>query len=114
MHSEPDKPQTDSHNPSPKQVEDDPVYVNGKREAWVVFLAWLVAGIITIAISFGLGHGKSSTELTTVLGLPSWVFWGVLLPWMACLAFAGWFCFGLIQDDDLGLDPEEREGETND
>lgn len=32
-------------------------------------------------------------QLSMVLGLPAWVFWGIVLPWLAVDVVAVWFCF---------------------
>jgi hypothetical protein len=44
-----------------------------------------------------------------LLGMPTWVFWSVVLPWAICLGFSVWFCFGYMADDDLGRDLEEEQ-----
>ena len=40
--------------------------------------------------------------------MPSWVFWGVLLPWFVADLFALWFCFFFMADDPL-QDAEHEE-----
>lgn len=101
-------PQPD-RSPAPREPEpDDPVYRHGRREALVVFLAWLVAGVVTLSVSYSLGYGRTREDLVLILGLPAWVFWGVVIPWLGSVAFVAWFCFGFIVDDDLGEDPEEE------
>ena len=32
-------------------------------------------------------------QLSMVLGLPAWVFWGIVLPWLVVDVVAVWFCF---------------------
>ncbi len=86
---------------------DDPVYVHARREALVVFLAWLVAGIVTISVSVWLGYDVDPEEVTLILGIPSWVVLGVIVPWMLAVAFGAWFSLRYIVEDDLGSDPEE-------
>jgi hypothetical protein len=39
--------------------------------------------------------------------MPSWVFWGVLVPWLVADLFALWFCFFFMADDPL-RDAEEE------
>ena len=36
-----------------------------------------------------------------VLGFPSWVFWGIALPWLAANLFTFWFCLFRMKDDPL-------------
>ncbi|MDB5335448.1 MAG: hypothetical protein JWN70_1067 [Planctomycetaceae bacterium] len=51
-------------------------------------------------------HGKGSQRVEFVLGFPSWIFWGVALPWWICTAFSLFFGAFIVRDEDLGLDPE--------
>ena len=37
-------------------------------------------------------------------------FWGVALPWLLCVLFSAWFCFGFMADDDLGRDADPGDG----
>ena len=55
-------------------------------------------------------HEPVGAPVSTLLGMPHWVFWGVLVPWLAADAFALWFCFRFVADDPLG----EPEDETDD
>jgi hypothetical protein len=43
--------------------------------------------------------------------MPSWVFWGIMVPWAACALFTFWFAGFFMTDDDLGEDktPELEE-----
>ncbi|MFO0953976.1 MAG: hypothetical protein U0835_23030 [Isosphaeraceae bacterium] len=43
-------------------------------------------------------------EIRPVLGMPSWVFWGILAPWAACAVFSIGFAGFYMADDDLGED----------
>ena len=72
--------------------------------AWAVCLVWSVGG------GYLLGYRRPAADVTLILGFPDWVFWTVVLPWAACLAFSVWFCFAYMADDDLGKDPDESDG----
>ncbi len=50
-------------------------------------------------------HENWQLELT--FGLPSWVVWGVAVPWIVCGAISIWYCLFLIEDDDLGRADDE-------
>ncbi len=52
-------------------------------------------------------RGQGAERVTFVLGFPSWIFWGVALPWWICTAFSLIFGAFLVRDEDLGLDPEQ-------
>jgi hypothetical protein len=36
------------------------------------------------------------------LGIPDWVFYGLIVPWLVCIAITFWFCLFYFADDDLG------------
>jgi hypothetical protein len=36
--------------------------------------------------------------------MPSWFFWGVIVPWGVCALFTFWFAGFYMKDDDLGTD----------
>ena len=64
--------------------------------AWIVgYAAWK-------------GYGGKAEDVAFILGFPTWVFWGVVVPWAACLGASVWFGLCFMKDDDLG--PEGRDG----
>jgi hypothetical protein len=87
----------------------DPVYVHSRREAVIILSVWLASTVYCCAYSYYFGYSTPERPLGPgdvhpILGMPSWVFWGVMVPWGVCslftFVFAGWF----IADDDLGSD----------
>ncbi len=67
---------------------------------WAVLLVWVVG----YCWLFGYGDaGKMEAGKTpsTFLGLPSWVVWGVFVPWFLAAVFTSWFAIYWIADDDL-------------
>ena len=51
---------------------------------------------------FGYGDAIDPAALDTVLGVPSWIFWGVAAPWIVANLFTFWFCTRYMGDNDLG------------
>lgn len=93
-----------------EHYELDPVFLNSRREAIAIFLLWFFCLLWTVPVSYALGYGQEVVpgQVPTVMGMPSWVFWGLLLPWLAADGVTIWFCFRFIQNDDLGtVDGEE-------
>ena len=88
---------------------DDPVLVSARREALVVLVLWLAALTYTVGYCYLYGYVRSLESLTFVMGIPDWVFWGVVVPWMACLLASWGFSFLLMADADLGEENEEAE-----
>jgi Protein of unknown function (DUF997) len=88
----------------PRQSED-PVLVNGRREALIVFATWICAMAYTIGYCLIHGYGRKVEDLQYVWGFPDWVFWGIVVPWAVCIAFSCVFASIWMRDEDLGEDP---------
>lgn len=88
----------------PAEDRWDPTFLNTRREACIIFCVWVTAMLWVLPVSY-LG-GFQGAELTTILGIPSWVFYGVAMPWFLCSVFAVWFSLRYMADDDLGPAPE--------
>jgi len=86
----------------------DPTFLNARREALIIFCVWLVALCWCIPYCYFNGYNVADPEnIPTTLGMPSWVVWGIAVPWIVADIFTVWFCFFYMKDDDLGLSPEE-------
>jgi hypothetical protein len=91
------------------QTRDDPVLVSARREALAVLVIWLAALTYTVTYCYTHGYNRSLESLTFVMGIPDWVFWGILIPWMCCLLASWWFSYVLMSDADLGEENVEAE-----
>jgi hypothetical protein len=89
----------------------DPLVISAGREALVVVVVWLLALIYSVSTCYRLGYNRPVSELKLVLGMPEWVFWGILVPWTACTVFSWIFGRLFIQDEHLGEDLEESDDE---
>jgi len=83
---------------------EDPLVRSARREAFWIFLIWLATA--TYCVAYSAIHGYSDKELTFTLGFPSWVFWGVIVPWGICTLLAIAFTNLVIKDDPLGDETE--------
>lgn len=91
---------------------DYATFRHARREAILIFLAWAVALVWAVPYCYFAGFTTSPETLDPetmplILGIPSWVFWGIGLPWLAADVFTIWLCFFYMEDDDLG---EAHEG----
>ena len=86
----------------------DPVFLHGRREAAVIFAAWVIALLWTVPYCYLAGYSPAieGESVSTVLGIPGWVFWGIAAPWLAANGFTVWFCCRYMKDDDLGESQE--------
>ncbi len=95
----------------------DPVVRHSRREAIIIGLAWLAATLYCCFYSWLFGYGSpehplSKADVRPIWGVPSWVFWGYLVPWGVCALFTVWFAGFSMVDDDLGRDHSaELEGD---
>jgi len=88
----------------------DPFVVHARREALVILAAFAVCLVWSIACSCLTGYGEPvDGGLATVWGMPRWVFWGVLVPWLGADLFGLWFCFFFMADDPLGESEDESD-----
>jgi len=85
-------------------IEYDPTFLHSRREAAIIFGVWATALVWSVPYCYFNGYSTlaSPEELQTILGIPSWVFWGVGFPWLLADVFTVWFCFFYMADDDLG------------
>ena len=128
---------TDSPPPS---WQEDPVYQHGRREAIFVLSVWACCFVYTVSYSYLYGYvvhvpdpastGPSPADLVGPLeawnrdpasvtypwglGIPDWVFYGVVLPWCVCFVLSLWYVFAFFVEDDLGEEWEEPAGEAVD
>ena len=103
-------------------------YRHTLREAIVILTIWLACFIYSVTFSYLYGYlshepdpdslGTSVSELAGPLhsldrapetlstplglGIPDWVFYGLIVPWLVCIAITFWFCLFYFADDDLG------------
>ena len=93
-----------------------PFYLQSLKELWVLivgfsfFLAWSTIACYTIGYR---APEVVAAEIT--FGVPSWIFWGIALPWTAASLFTIWYALFFIQDDDaefLAAKINRKEGES--
>lgn len=89
----------------------DPVLTSARREALCVLGAWLATLCYVVPYCYLNGYGRPLESLTFVLGFPDWVFWGIVVPWLVCVAFSIWFGATFMCDEDLGEELPEQEDE---
>jgi Protein of unknown function (DUF997) len=66
-----------------------------RREAMVAALIWIIAGVWTITASYTL---SAERPLRFVAGLPAWVVWGIMLPWVTSFVVHVWYSLVFVGD----------------
>ena len=104
MSSQEVKPGTNDTSLQPTRV-----FLNSRREAIVIFGAWFVALCWSVPYCYINGYGQQvdPETLNTIMGIPSWLFGGILMPWIIADLFTTWVCFFYMKDDELGLAGDE-------
>ncbi len=64
-------------------------FLRARREAALILASWAACLLWTIVYSHLYGYQAGPVPL--VLGIPSWVFFGILVPWVAATVFSVWF-----------------------
>ena len=73
-------------------------YQRSRREALIAGALWLIFAIWVTTVSYQLGYLHN--DRSTMLGVPSWVFWGVLVPWVAAVVANSIYAFFILADDE--------------
>jgi hypothetical protein len=95
-------------NPPPRPPgKEQQLLRHARREGLLVMAVWAICLVWSVGSGYLLGYQRSPEDIRLILGMPDWVFWSVVLPWVLCLLFSIWFCFAYMADDDLGSDPDE-------
>lgn len=85
----------------------DAVFSASVGELKWILIAWVGSCLWVVGYCVAFGYEVDPENLQLVGGMPSWVFWGVLLPWIVATAFTVWFAmFGMI-DQPLPERPDE-------
>jgi hypothetical protein len=74
------------------------------KEAIVAVLLWFGAGVWVISVSYWLGYHR---PVHSIGGIPNWVLWGVLLPWVTLFFVHSWYSLVFMRADDNGGEPQD-------
>ena len=100
--------QPDSSADKPRLL--DPVLINARREAVIILIVFGIHMVWSITWCYWYGYHLPPDEpVNTLLGIPTWIFWGVIVPWLVVDLFAIWFCLWYVALDPLGEEAEESE-----
>ncbi|MDB4711748.1 YhdT family protein [Verrucomicrobiales bacterium] len=69
---------------------------------WVFFAAWV------LIYSYFNAYKDQSQEPSITLGMPSWVFWGIAIPWICATAFTIYISLFVIKDHPFINEEEQK------
>lgn len=73
--------------------------------AWVLGCCWVVGYCAAFAFPSADGTGGSDAP-STIAGFPSWVVWGIAVPWIVINLFTIAFCLFILREDDATGDED--------
>ena len=80
---------------------------------WIVFAIWGVFCAWTVGYCQFHAYEIPADKLTTIFGLPSWVFWGVAVPWCFATTVSVLFALFFIKDHPLEEEPDSQRDEND-
>jgi len=81
-------------------VRYSPTFTQAVRELIVLVGGWLFFTAWTMIVCGWLAYDYDVASLPTVMGLPHWIVWGIMVPWIASGLYTIWFALFFIKDDD--------------
>lgn len=94
-------------SPERPQPAADPVLEHSRHELRWILLLWLGCFVWVIGYCSLFGYRTEGGEVQIVLGMPSWVLWGVLLPWLVATILSSVFALWGIANDPLVDDADD-------
>ena len=61
--------------------------------AWLFFASWVL-----IYCGFE-AYGQDHEDVKITFGMPSWVFWGIAVPWICSIVFTIYFSLFVMKDN---------------
>ena len=94
----------------------DPVFVHSRNEAYLILIVWAASFVWTVPYCYYTGYQTTNEqwELSLTFGMPSWLFWGVGVPWFVAGICSILICAFYIKDDDLGQADDELPADYED
>jgi len=89
-----------------------PSFVRARKEALWILLSFAVCLVWTIGYSALTGYEIDTENLKLILGFPSWVFWGVAIPWIVATLFSIWFAMRVLESEEAEVSDEDAGGAT--
>ncbi len=81
---------------------------NKTRQHYLLCLKEFKVGVIVTAIyisvssaiSYFLGYGRDPNTIKLIAGIPDWVFWGVIIPWVLIVLFTTIYGLFIMEGDE--------------
>ncbi len=75
-------------------------YALSLKEFKFAFSSTMIYILLSCAISYVLGYNKPAGEITVIWGMPSWVLFGVVIPWVLMVLLTIVYGFFVMEGDE--------------
>ena len=84
-----------------------------RKELWFMLVSWAVFLIWTLSYNSTHAFDMEKSGIDPIIGMPQWVFFGILVPWVAALVLTICFAMFFMKDTEL-LDVESEQASSDD
>ncbi len=84
-----------------------------RKELWFMLATWVVFLVWTLSYNAMYAFDAEASGSDPILGMPRWVFFGILVPWMVGLGLTFWFASCFMKDTQL-MDVEGEQSQSSD
>lgn len=92
----------------PPDSQLDPVFLHAVHEGRIILAVWGVCLAWSLGICSQMAYRTPGAQVSITLGVPSWVFWGIVFPWVVVSLFSVWFSLFYMKNDDLGPNTDDQ------
>jgi phosphatidylserine synthase len=83
-------------------------FKQAKHELSIFLIGWLFFAAWVIIYSYFNAYKNQAEEPSITLGMPSWVFWGIAIPWICATAFTVYISLFVIKDQEFTTEEEQE------
>ena len=70
------------------------------KEAIWILVIWAAFALWVLGYAGFYAYPKDPSTMGLTFGLPAWVVWGIVLPWILSTVTTIWFCLFVMEDHD--------------
>lgn len=71
-----------------------------KKEVKILLLGWLAFASWVLIYCELAAYNQDQESIRIIFGMPSWVFWGIAIPWIFSIIFTIFFSLFVMKDID--------------
>jgi hypothetical protein len=83
-------------------------FIQAKRELSIFLIGWLFFAAWVLIYSYFNAYKDHTDEPSITFGMPSWVFWGITVPWICATAFTVYISLFVIKDQEFTIEEDQE------